>query len=115
MFIGHLKDIDKSDVNMDGVKGVSKQVPIGAKEGWKDNTLRVFTIKAGGHTQRHSHEWEHVNYVISGVGTLEIDGKKNRFTTGTFAFVSPNTEHQFSNQSDKDLVMICIVPSRAEY
>ena len=115
MFIGHLKDIDKTDVNMDGVKYVSKQVPIGANEGWIDNTLRVFTIKRGGHTPRHSHDWEHVNYVISGEGTLEIDGEKNRVTEGTFAFVTPNIEHQYSNQSDKDFVMICIVPSRGEY
>lgn len=115
MFIGHLKDINKTDVKMDGVKNVSKQVPVGTKEGWKDNILRVFTIKPGGHTSRHSHDWEHVNYVISGEGTLAINREKNRFTAGTFAFVPPGTEHQFSNQSDKDFVMICIVPSRGEY
>lgn len=115
MFIGQLKDIDKVDVNMDGVKNVSKQVPIGLKEGWKDNILRVFTIKPGGHTPRHSHDWEHVNYVISGVGSLEINGEKNKITAGSFAFVAPNMEHQYSNQSREDFVMICIVPSRGEY
>jgi len=114
MFVGHLKDIEKKKISGEGIKNVTKQVPIGAKEGWRENVLRVFTIGPGGHTPNHSHDWEHVNYVISGRGTLEIDGKKHELPAGSFAFVPPNQKHQYSNTGKEDFVMVCIVPARGE-
>jgi len=115
MFAKNLKDIEAKDVSGGEIKNVLKQVPIGPEQGWENNTLRVFTIGPGGHTPKHSHDWEHVNYVISGSGTLEIDGKKQEMARGTFAFVPPNVEHQYSNGSDEDFVMICIVPTSGDY
>lgn len=114
MYLGQLKDIEKKELSGEGIKNVLKQVPIGAKEGWRENVLRVFTIKPGGHTPHHSHDWEHVNYVISGQGTLEIEGKKLDLPAGSFAFVAPNQKHQYSNNGQKDFVMVCIVPARGE-
>lgn len=115
MFIKHIDQIDKKQISGDGIKDVLKQVPVGLPEGWKDHILRVFTIQPGGHTPKHQHDWEHINYVISGVGTLEINGAKHELETGSFAVVPSNTLHQYSNQSGSDFVMICIVPSRGEY
>lgn len=118
MFVKDIEQIEKCGVVADGVKDVDKQIPIGPEDGW-DNTLRVFTLHPGGHTPKHSHDWEHVNYVISGSGMLEIDGQKNKFTKGSFAFVPPNAEHQYSNDDgsggEEDFVMICIIPAKAEY
>jgi quercetin dioxygenase-like cupin family protein len=115
MFIKNAEEIEKKEISGDGIKNVLKQVPIGLKEGWKDHTLRVFTIKADGHTPRHSHDWEHINYVISGEGTLEVDGKFHTLSTGAFAVVPPNALHQYSNKGKDDFVMICIVPSQGDY
>lgn len=94
---------------------VSKKVPIGETEGWEDYTLRTFTIDPGGHTPRHCHDWEHVNYIIRGRGKLMIDGKTEEVVEKDFAFVPPNREHQFTNPFDETFEFICIVPRRGDY
>jgi len=114
MFVKNIHDIEKMHLSGEGIKNVIKQVPIGPAQGW-ENTLRVFTLQKDGHTPKHSHDWEHVNYVISGSGSLEIDGKRHFLTKGTFAYVPPNTEHQYANTGAEDFVMICIVPQKGDY
>lgn len=109
------KKLEETNVVMDGVSGVTKKVPIGPKDGWGDHTMRVFKITPGGHTPKHQHDWEHINHVVSGKGKLMIDGVDFDFNEKDFAFVPPNTEHQFSNPYDEDFQFICIVPNRGEY
>lgn len=115
MFARSIDEIEKKEISGEGIKNVRKQVPVGPDQGWKDHILRVFTIGKDGHTPRHSHDWEHVNYVISGTGTLEIEGKEQQLNKGMFAVVPPNVEHQYSNQGEEDFVMICIVPAHGDY
>ena len=107
--------IEAHKVEMEGAVNVYKKVPIGRKEGWNGYTLRTFTKEPGGHSPRHSHDWEHVNYVIQGKGRLMIDGREQDVAERDFAFVPANIEHQFSNPYDKDFEFICIVPNRGEY
>lgn len=115
MYIKNLREIEKMEINGDGIANVRKQVPLGPAQGWEDHIVRVFTLGSGGHTPNHEHDWEHVNYVISGKGQLEIGGSKRPLAAGDFAFVPPNTKHQYSNPGGEDFVMICIVPKRGEY
>lgn len=113
MKIVNLNNVEKTKVKMDGVKGVCKQLPIGTMEGSKNFAFRVFTLEIGGNTPYHTHEFEHINYVISGEGVL-VDKDKNEspIKTGDFAFINPSEKHQFVNKSaDKEFVMICAVPS----
>lgn len=102
-------------VEMDGVKDASKAVVIGKSEGWTDHTLRVFTLKPGGFTPRHSHDWEHFNHVIRGKGRLTLGAEVYELIEKDFAVVPGNTEHQFENPYDEDFQFICIVPNRGEY
>jgi quercetin dioxygenase-like cupin family protein len=115
MFVKSIDEIEKVEVTGDGIKNVLRQIPIGPGEGWKDHVLRVFTIKPGGHTPKHSHDWEHINYVIAGEGQLEIAGKPQHMEKGKLAVVPPNTEHQFSNPGKDDFIFICIVPEKGNY
>jgi len=108
-------DIKKTKVEMDGVVGTTKMVPIGKPEGWDDHTLRVFTIDPGGNTPKHSHDWEHVNYIMAGKGKLTIGDKTHEVEKGDFALVPPNEMHQFENPYDEKFEFICIVPNREEY
>lgn len=108
-------DIKKEAVRMDGVVGTTRANVIGSPEGWKENTLRVFCISPGGFTPHHQHDWEHVNYVIKGKGTLTIGDTTHALSEGDFAMVPPNTMHQFRNPADKDFEFICIVPDRGAY
>jgi len=108
-------DIKEVKVEMEGVVGTTKRVPIGKDEGWKDYVVRAIKMTPGGHSPRHKHDWEHVNYIISGKGRLTIDGNVHEVGEKDFAFVPPNSTHQFENPYDKDFEFICIVPSRGEY
>jgi quercetin dioxygenase-like cupin family protein len=107
-------DIKEVRLTLDDAVGVTKRVAIGKEEGWAGYTLRVFKIAPGGHTPEHQHDWEHVNYVISGKGRLFMAGTEHEIVEKDFAFVPPNTLHQFRNPYDQDLEFICIVPSRGE-
>ena len=109
------KDISLQTVEAGGVKGVTKANVIGEKEGWENHTLRVFRVKPGGYTPRHQHDWEHVNYVIKGKGRLRIKDSVQELHEKDFAFVPPNTEHQFENHGDEDFEFVCIVPNRGAY
>ena len=108
-------EIPEIKVEMEGASGVTKRIPISKNEGWQDYTLRTFKISPGGYTPKHDHDWEHVNYVISGKGRLNIDGKIHELKEKDFAFVPPNSTHQFENPYDRDFEFICIVPNKGEY
>jgi quercetin dioxygenase-like cupin family protein len=110
-----LNEVEEKKVEMEGVVGTTKRIPIGRNEGWQDHTLRVFKIAPGGHTPKHAHDWEHINYIMSGKGRLMIDGVEHEIGERDFAVVPPNKEHQFSNPYDRDFEFICIVPNRGEY
>jgi quercetin dioxygenase-like cupin family protein len=109
------KEVEHKKIEGEGIAHVTKAVPIGKNVGWDGHTMRVFRIAPGGHTPRHQHDWEHVNYIISGKGKLFLDGKEYEVNEKDFAFVPPNTPHQFQNPYDKDFEFICIVPDKGEY
>lgn len=106
------RDLGLSEVSMDGVKGALKANVIGKREGWSEHTLRVFRIQGGGFSPLHQHDWEHVNYVIQGRGRVRIGDELFELEERDFAFVPPNTQHQFENPYDEDFEFICIVPDR---
>lgn len=104
--------ISRQRIEGEDMKGVTKANVIGEQEGWENHTLRVFRVEPGGFTPRHQHDWEHVNYIIKGKGKLMIAGETREVKEHDFAFVPPNTEHQFRNESDEPFEFICIVPNR---
>lgn len=116
MKITSLNQVEKTIVTMEGAKDAYKQVPISAKDGTPAFSIRVFTIKPGGHTPFHSHPFEHINYIIDGKGVLVSKGGSERpIGKGEFALVLPNEIHQYKNTDpDHDLVMICAVPKEYE-
>lgn len=105
-------DVRFKEVEAEGVSGTAKADVIGLVQGWPDHSLRVFRIAAGGHTPHHQHDWEHVNYVIAGKGTLTIGGETFNLAAGDYAYVPANTRHQFRNNSEGEFQFICIVPNR---
>jgi quercetin dioxygenase-like cupin family protein len=108
-------EIKLEDVRMDGVAEVARANVIGPDQGWKDYTLRVFRVGPNGFSPHHQHDWEHINYVIKGKGTLTIGEQTFELAQGDFAFVPPNSKHQFKNPYDGEFEFICIVPNRGAY
>lgn len=115
MAVVRYEQVNPVRIDMGGADGVSKAVVIGKREGWDGYALRVFTLGPGGYTPRHSHDWEHVNYIIAGRGRLTIGSEVYELGARDFAFVPPGVEHQFENPGNADFEFICIVPDRGEY
>ncbi len=114
MKITRLEDCEKTTVDMDGASGAFRQVPIGKKDGAPTFSIRVFTLEPGGHTPHHTHESEHLNYILSGEG-VALEGENPReVRQGDFILVMPGELHQYRNTGDKPLVFMCMVPSEYE-
>ena len=116
MKIVTLPEVPATGVNMDGVKGATKQVPVGVADGAPNFSLRVFTLEPGGHTPYHNHPWEHENYVLSGRGVIRTEeGSERPVKAGDFLLILPGEQHQFRNTSESEkLQFICLVPKERE-
>lgn len=113
MKIVNLSEMEKTRVFMEGVQDAFKQLPISKKDGSPTYTFRVFTILPGGNTPYHTHNFEHINYVIEGEAVIVNERKEERkIRKGDFILVLPNEKHQYKNKdAEKDFVMICAVPN----
>jgi len=115
VIIRKLESVPSTAVDMDGVKGITKQLVLGSDDGVPNFSFRVFTVEPGGHSPHHTHDLEHLNFVISGQGALvDGDGNLNPIGAGEFAFVAPGDVHQFRNTGDEPFVFICAVPKAYE-
>jgi quercetin dioxygenase-like cupin family protein len=99
---------------MEGAKDIIKQIPISKENGTPNFSLRVFTIAPGGHTPYHRHEFEHLNYVIEGHGEVVKETGSEPIRKGDFVLVPPGEIHQYRNNTDAPLVIICGVPKEYE-
>ena len=116
MKVVHLDNVEKEIPKMEGVSGISKQIPISKRDGCPLFCFRVFTFEPGGHTPFHRHPNEHLNYVIRGKGAIVAeDGEEREIKKGDFALILPNEKHQYKNKSASEpLVVVCAVPIEYE-
>lgn len=114
MYIDSVKNIEAINVTAPGAISVIKQNLVGPAQGWQGWVMRIFTLAAGGHSPRHSHPWPHINYIVSGQGTLYLDGREYEMEQGFVAYIPGGKEHQFLNRGQKDFSFICIVPEEGD-
>ena len=114
MVVGHIKDVKKIIMEAPGVVKAAKQALIGPKEGWEGYVMRLITLGTGGCSPKHTHDWPHINYMVSGKGKLFLDGEEFNLEAGSFSYVPGGSIHQFSNASEEDFVFICIVPEEGD-
>ncbi len=115
MIVSNVNKVPVTKVNNIETKSISMKVLISPKNGWEGYVMREVEVLEGGYTPKHSHPWEHINYMIEGKGELMIDGKINEVTAGSFAFVPPGVLHQFRNVGKEVFRFICIVPERGHF
>ena len=111
MLIRRAEQMTGQPVEMDGVKGVSMRLMVGRADGAPTFSMRHFTVEPGGHTPRHSHNYEHEVYVVDGAGRVEHDGELQDIRAGDVLYVEPNVVHQFVNTSAEPLRFLCLVPT----
>ncbi len=110
MLIRQWDSVEGQTPQMDGVKDVTMRVMIGRDDETPNFALRHFIIEPDGHTPRHSHNYEHQNYIVAGSGKIWYGTEFYDIKQGDYLYVEPNVEHQFVNTGDEPLAFICLVP-----
>ena len=98
-------------VEMDGAKDVEIKSLISKDDGANHFVMRMFELKAGGHTPLHIHSHEHEVFILEGEGIFVYEGKEHKFCKDYVIFVPGNKEHTFKNTGDSILRFLCIVPA----
>ncbi len=111
MKIANYANVAGKKFDSESVKAVTGRVMIGSADGAKNFCMRVFEIGTGGHTPRHSHEWEHEIFVHSGRGEVYSAGTWHALAPGDAVFIPGNEEHQMRNAGDDVFVFVCLIPA----
>jgi quercetin dioxygenase-like cupin family protein len=111
MKIIHYTSIEPSHFDNDQAKGVSGRVVIGKNDDANHFCMRVFEVRQGGHTPRHSHAWEHEIFIHAGEGEAYGQGKWHSFQPGSVIFIPADEEHQIRNAGKDILIFACLIPS----
>jgi quercetin dioxygenase-like cupin family protein len=114
VIVGNYREIEPQIINNEIVKNVEKRILIGSKMGAPNFVMRLFIVKPGGNSPRHTHFWEHEVYILKGEGEVFNGTVYEKINEGSYVFVPPNVEHQFKNTSDEDLHFLCIIPRTAD-
>lgn len=109
--IRNIHDVQMNPVQMEGVHGASMAVMVGRSDGAPNFALRSFSVEPGGHTPRHSHDYEHEVFVVSGSGTILLGDETKQIRPGDVIYVKADLEHQFNAaQGGQPLRFLCMVP-----
>lgn len=110
MPIRNIDDVETQPVQMHGVKDASMALMVGRGDGAPNFAMRQFVVDAGGNTPRHSHDYEHEVFVVSGRGTIFLDGEVQPIRGGDAIYVPADEEHQFKAGENEPLRFLCMVP-----
>jgi len=110
MLIRREEEVQGQTMQMDGVQGVTMRLMVGRSDGAPNFAMRHFTVEPGGHTPRHSHNYEHEVFIVEGAGQIENNGEKRGIRAGDVIYVQPNVLHQFVNTGNTPLKFLCLVP-----
>jgi len=86
------------------------RIMVGRADGAPNFSLRQFLVASGGHTPRHSHDYEHEVVVVGGAGTAEYDNAEYPLREGDVLLIAPNKLHQFRADRGSELRFLCLVP-----
>ncbi len=113
MVIKKLKDVPFA--NLQGYENVKKKIVIGPDDGSKEIVLRYFSLKPGGKSPHHSHDFPHLVKIEAGNGIMtDAMGNDHPLQPGDYVYVNDNETHQFRNAGSGPFDFICIVPQRGE-
>jgi quercetin dioxygenase-like cupin family protein len=90
--------------------GVTMRVVAGPDQGAPTFNMRVFEVRPGHATPKHSHWWEHEVFVLSGQGVVHTVQGEMPIAHGSTVFVPGGELHQFRNTGADTLRFICVVP-----
>jgi len=110
MLIRNIDEMETSPVAMDGADGVQMAMMVGRDDGAPNFSLRQFKVEPGGHSPKHSHDYEHEVFIVGGSGEVLLEGEYRPLKAGDVVFVPPDEEHQF-RAGGEGLRFLCLVPA----
>ena len=110
MLVRRADHMDGKPMEMDGAEGVTMRLMVGRGDRAPNFAMRHFTVQPGGHTPRHSHDYEHEVYVVAGGARVEEDGEFHELRAGDVVYIRPNATHQFVNTQETAFRFLCLVP-----
>jgi quercetin dioxygenase-like cupin family protein len=110
VLIRNIDETDRGPVEMEGASGVRMAVMVGREHGAPGFAMRSFEVDPGGHTPRHSHDYEHEVFVVGGEGTVLLGGVEHPIRSGDVIYVPADEEHQFRQAGGEPLRFLCLVP-----
>lgn len=113
MLIRNIDETPLKPVEMAGVQGAQMAIMCGREHGAPNFALRQFKVEPGGHTPRHSHDYEHEVFIVDGSGTILLEGAERPIRKGDVILVPANEEHQFKSAAANNasgLRFLCLVP-----
>ena len=113
MKIKKAEDIKSKPVDMEGAKDVRIRVLIGPVDEAPNFCMRQFDVAPGGHTPRHTHEWEHECYILAGRGTVLTPEGDREVSPGDCLYIAAGADHQFRNTGAEELKFLCLIPNTA--
>ncbi|MBW1715261.1 MAG: cupin domain-containing protein [Deltaproteobacteria bacterium] len=102
----HMNYLEAEPVEMTeaGAHKVRIRTVIGEADGAPNFFMRIVTFEANGASPNHSHPWEHENYILSGRGILEVDGRKVELKPGDVIYIPPNAHHCFRATEPMEMI-----------
>ena len=76
------------------VKGVSKRVLIGPKDGAQGFAMRYFEVQPGGNSAFEHHPEIHQVYVLRGRGRVLLGAEWHDIAEGDVVYIEPEEQHQ---------------------
>ncbi len=114
MKVNHYEQVESNPVEMEGAAGCRVRWLVDENGGAPTFAMRQFEVAPGGHTPRHSHDYEHEVFVLEGQGVVCEGDAEHELKTGDVVFVEPNDIHQFRNTGNGPLKFLCLVPNSSK-
>lgn len=81
------------------------------RDGAPNYALRVIEVAPGGHTPKHTHPYEHENFVMEGQGRVLIDDTWHEVGPGSVIFVPASVLHTYENTGAASFKFLCGIPT----
>ena len=111
MRVKQCSEVPASEVTMEGAAGCRIRWLIGEVDQAPNFAMRQFEVEPGGHTPKHTHDYEHEVYVLAGEGVLVDGDAELPLAAGSVVYVAPNDVHQFRNTGEQPLRFLCLIPN----
>lgn len=114
MFIVNIENCEEKAVKSPGTLNTTVRWLLAVEQGVPNFEMRCFEIKKGGKTRFGFHPYEHEVLVLEGGGILNCGEKKEKIKLNDAIYIAPDEPHQFINDSEDTLRIICLIPKGKE-